>query len=127
MFFVPALHPPPHTHFYPVLKKLKNLSKTKVGGSGPPHSPPWLRHCDQCNKWRCDALGRLKTTRGHCLRGHEVKVLQDGQEVQVRCKFKRVVLTPRGHFRPFCKRVVLTLRKGRFNSEGSFDPIKGSK
>ena len=43
------------------------------------------------------------------------------------CKFKRVVLTPRGDFRPFCKRVVLTLRKGRFNSEGSFDPIKGSK
>ena len=43
------------------------------------------------------------------------------------CKFKRVVLPARGNFRPFCKRVVLTLRKGRFNSEGSFDPIKGSK
>ena len=45
----------------------------------------------------------------------------------IHCKFKRVVLTPRGNFRPFCKRVVLTLRKGRFNSEGSFGPIKGSK
>ena len=43
------------------------------------------------------------------------------------CKFKRVVSTPRGNFRSFCKRVVLILRKGRFNSEGSFDAIKGSK
>ena len=49
------------------------------------------------------------------------------QKDKLHCKFKRVVLTPRGNFRPFCKRVVSTLRKGRFNSEGSYDPIKGSK
>ena len=48
------------------------------------------------------------------------------QSRRLHCKFKRVVLTSRGNFRPFCKRVVLTIRKGRFNSEGSFDPIKGS-
>ena len=29
----------------------------------------------------------------------------------IHCKFKRVVLTPRSRFHPFCKRVVLTLRK----------------
>ena len=43
------------------------------------------------------------------------------------CKFRRVVLTPRGHFRPFGKRVVSTPRKGRFNSKGSFDSMEGSK
>ena len=43
------------------------------------------------------------------------------------CKFRRVVLTPRGHFRPFGKRVVSTPRKGRFNSKGSFDYMEGSK
>ena len=37
--------PPPHTHFYPVLKKFKKLSKTKVGGGpDPPIPTPWLRH-----------------------------------------------------------------------------------
>jgi hypothetical protein len=43
------------------------------------------------------------------------------------CKFRRVVLIPRGHFRPFGKRVVSTPRKGRFNSKGSFDSMEGSK
>ena len=43
------------------------------------------------------------------------------------CKFRRVVLTPGGHFRPFKKRVVSTPRNGRFNSKGSFDSVEGSK
>ncbi len=47
--------------------------------------------------------------------------------VQLHCKFKRVVLTPRGHFRPFGKRVVSTRRKGRFNLKGSFDSMEGPK
>ena len=46
---------------------------------------------------------------------------------KLHCKFRRVVLTPRGHFRPFGKRVVSTPRKGRFNSKGSFDSMEGSK
>ena len=46
---------------------------------------------------------------------------------RIHCKFRRVVLTPRGHFRPFGKRVVSTPRKGRFNSKGSFDSMEGSK
>ena len=45
----------------------------------------------------------------------------------IHCKFRRVGLTPRGHFRPFGKRVVSTPRKGRFNSKGSFDSMEGSK
>ena len=46
--------------------------------------------------------------------------------IYLHCKFRRVVLTPRGHFRPFRKRVVSTPRKGRFNSKGSFDSMEGS-
>jgi hypothetical protein len=38
-----------------------------------------------------------------------------------------LVLTPRGHFRPFGKRVVSTPRKGRFHSKGSFHSMEGSK
>ena len=47
--------------------------------------------------------------------------------IYIHCKFRRVVLTPRGNFRPFGKRVVYTPRKGRFNSKGSFDSMEGSK
>jgi hypothetical protein len=47
--------------------------------------------------------------------------------IKLHCKFGRVVLTPRGHFRPFEKTVVSTPRQGRFNSKGSFDTMEGSK
>jgi hypothetical protein len=52
---------------------------------------------------------------------------QDLDFIGLHCKFRRVVLTPRGDFRPFGKRIVSTPRKGRFNSKGSFHSMEGSK
>ena len=39
-----ATLPPPHT-FLPGFERIKKLLQNKSGGSGPPHSPPWLRPC----------------------------------------------------------------------------------
>ena len=51
-------------------------------------------------------------------------------DICMHCKFKRVALTPRGHLRPFAKRVVSTPRRvvltSRVDSTESSITLQGS-